>query len=102
MQVNRFQILKFVLKLNINADQTRQIECSFLPKSLTPGKYHVDIVAYAYNDLGIEQFIDGVYPGFVFEISEDINEQNELLWNHRYWGHVRFDDIILVDDSITR
>lgn len=85
--------------LTFNADEDKKIECWFLPKSLAPGKYHADIVAYSYNDLGIEQFMDGVYPGFVFEIAEDVDEDNELLWNHRYWGHVRLDDIQLVNKN---
>ena len=84
--------------LTFEAEEEKQIECSFSPQSLAPGKYHVDIVAYTYNELGIEQFLDGVYPGFVFEIEEEINESNELLWNHRYWGHVRLNDITLISD----
>ena len=56
----------------------------------------MDIVAYSYNDLGIEQFIDGVYPGFIFEIADNGDAQNELIWNHNHWGHVRLDDIKLV------
>ena len=83
--------------LTFRAEEEKNIECKFLPKSLAPGKYHADIIAYSYNDLGIEQFMDGVYPGFVFEIDEDIDRENELLWNHRYWGHVRLDDIQLTN-----
>ena len=85
--------------LAFESDEVKKIECEFLPRSLAPGKYHVDIVVYSYNDLGIEQFMDGVYPGFVFEITEDIDGENELLWNHRYWGHVRLDDIKLLESN---
>ena len=85
--------------LCFEAGETKNIQCEFLPGSLAPGRYHADIVAYSYNDLGVEQFLDGVYPGMVFEISEDIDEGNELLWNHRYWGHVRLNDITLVSES---
>ena len=85
--------------LSFEENEEKRIECKFLPKSLAPGKYHADIVAYSYNNLGIEQFADGVYPGMVFEISENVDEDNELIWNHRYWGHVRLDDIVFLKET---
>ena len=60
---------------------------------LTPGRYRVDIVAYIYNEFGMEQFLDGVYPGFVFEINDKIDEENQLIWLHQYWGHIRLHDV---------
>ena len=42
------------------------------------------IIMYKYNEFSIEQFIDGVYPGFVFEIEEKIDESNELIWDHKF------------------
>lgn len=62
---------------------------------IPPGKYRVDIVAYNYNTFGSEVFLDGVYPGFHFEIDDKINENNELIWLHRFWGHIHLHDIIV-------
>jgi hypothetical protein len=62
---------------------------------LTPGRYSVDIIAYQYNEYGSEQFLDGVYPGLIFEITDTINEHNKLLWLHQYWGHIHLDDVSL-------
>ena len=36
---------------------------------------------------------DAVYPGFSFEIKEELNEETPLIWLHNYWGHVQFDNI---------
>ena len=60
---------------------------------LTPGRYRADIIAYTYNDFGQEQFLDGVYPGLVFEINDVLNDENKLLWLHQYWGHIRLHDV---------
>ena len=61
--------------------------------SLMPGRYFVDIVVYCFNDRGNQRGIDGVYPGFIFDITEEKENLSDLNWNTRYWGHVRFQDI---------
>lgn len=70
-------------------------DCRFILdlQHLAPGQYYGDIVAYLYNEFGNEQFLDGVYPGIVFEIEDKITQENQLNWLHQYWGHVRLHDI---------
>lgn len=63
---------------------------------LTPGRYLIDIIAYQFNEFGKEQFLDGVYPGLVLEISETLNNGNKLVWLHRYWGHVHLNDVSVI------
>ena len=60
---------------------------------LTPGKYNADIIAYTYDEFGNEDFLDGVYPGITFELTDEINEQNPLIWLHQYWGCVHLHDV---------
>ena len=60
---------------------------------IAPGKYKADIVAYQLNEYGSEQYLDGVYPGFVFEIDQEISAENSHMWLHKYWGHVRLEDV---------
>ena len=60
---------------------------------LTPGKYRADIVAYTYDEFGNEDFLDGVYPGICFVITDKINKDNSLIWLHSYWGHIHLHDI---------
>ena len=62
---------------------------------LAPGRYKVDIIAYQYNEYGKEHFLDGVYPGMILEISETLNEENKLVWLHRFWGHVHLENVII-------
>ncbi len=65
-------------------------------KYLAPGTYVSDIVAYQFNEFGGETFLDGVYPGISFEIIEDVNENNELVWLHQYWGHIHLPDAKII------
>lgn len=60
---------------------------------LTPGRYYADLIAYTYDQFGNEDFLDGVYPGLTFEMTDEINEQNPLIWLHQYWGHVHLHDV---------
>lgn len=64
---------------------------------LTPGRYKTDIVAYVQNEFGVEQFLDGVYPGLIFELDEQTNESNPLVWIHHNWGHVHFHDVMIAE-----
>ena len=62
-------------------------------KSIMPGRYRVDIIAFQFDDLGHESVVDGVYPGFFIEIDERVNAENPLIWLHQYWGHIRLEDV---------
>ncbi len=60
---------------------------------LTPGRYRADIIAYIDNEFGHEEFLDGVYPGIVFEIEDVVDDKNQLVWQHGPWGHIHLHDI---------
>ncbi|MCR4763455.1 MAG: ABC transporter ATP-binding protein [Lachnospiraceae bacterium] len=57
----------------------------FDTKHLAPGKFCADIVAYRKDGLGNEELIDGVFPGFRFEIT-DREPEDQLIWLPQYWG----------------
>ena len=78
---------------------TNMITVLFDTMHLVPGKYRADLVAYLYNEFGNEENLNGVYPGFAFEIIETINKQNELIWLPQYWGSIHLHDIVLLNQS---
>lgn len=80
-------------ELDFCAGETKEICIEIDTAHLAPGRYSADIVGYVYNQFGDEVFLDGVYPGVSFEIIERINKENELIWLHQYWGHVRLHDV---------
>lgn len=80
-------------------DIDQALHIVFDTSHLVPGKYKADIIAYTCNNFGTEQLIDGVYPGFIFEIDDEINTDNELIWNHRYWGHIRLNNFLILNQE---
>lgn len=84
-------------KIDFPKGKEKTIDLEFSTEHLTSGKYKVDLVAYMYDKMGNEVFIDGVYPGFCFEITDRINTYNPLLWLHQYWGHIHLQDVMIKD-----
>ncbi len=64
-------------------------------KNLASGKYSVVAVPYERDEYGNQVTIDRVEPAMFFEIIDE--DEDRLLWHHSWWGHVRFDDMIVAD-----
>ena len=62
-------------------------------ENLVPGQYSVDVVAFTKDAYDDDKFIDGVYPGFMFELSAKINRINSINWIHQYWGYTRLTNL---------
>jgi len=62
---------------------------------LTSGQYRADLVAYTTDKNGIQELLDGVYPGIVFEVTDSPDTDHHVGWDHQYWGHVRLRDMEL-------
>ena len=63
---------------------------------LAPGRYTADLVAYNLDIFGNDHYMDGVIPAVTFEILEDESGEENYNWLHKYWGHVRLNDISIV------
>ena len=83
--------------INIEPGENRNAFISMDTAHMMAGRYRADIVAYIQNDFGNELLIDGVYPGFDFELVEDNNGNTSIIWNEKAWGHIRLHDIELID-----
>ena len=62
---------------------------------LVSGRYRADIVAFVFNGSPSEYKIDEVYSGFSFRIEPTIDRHQYLEWDHKYWGAVRLDDVVV-------
>lgn len=71
----------------MDADEATFI-VTFNPTGLTVGKYRVNIVLYEVDDFRHSHDLDLLLPGFWFEIQGT----DELVWNHRSWGHIKLLD----------
>lgn len=79
--------------------ENKKINILFDTTHFTPGIFKADIVAYEKNEFGTEEFLDGVYPGFTFEIIDDnIFDENHITWLPSPWGHIRLHELRLSDN----
>lgn len=62
---------------------------------LAPGKYNCFFTAYSTNCFGTEQIHDRVQKVCYFEKSTEINQINNLTWNHSIWGYMMMPTIIV-------
>lgn len=60
---------------------------------LAPGKYIVKMTAYSVNEFGMNQMHDVVEDAFAFEIEQSMNDNNNMHWNHNWWGHMMFPEL---------
>lgn len=70
------------------------LHMSFPTDNFVSGKYKVTALVYKKNDFGTQDFFDRVVSAIMFEIVEIAPE---LDWLHQYWGHIRLDDIHLLE-----
>ena len=82
--------------ISFNNGEEKVLQLQIDTSHLTPGRYHTDIIGYTYDQFGNEDFLDGVYPGFSFELTDKINEYNQLVWLHQYWGHINLHDVKII------
>lgn len=66
--------------------------------TLAPGKYIVKLVFYKVNEYGTFQHIDVVENAFSFEMIQDENENNNMHWQHRWWGHSSLPEVKIINE----
>ena len=77
---------RFDLKLALNTN------------NLAPGSYKAIALAYERDRFGNQDYLDRVDPALFFEIVQ--RENDDLLWLAQYWGHIKFDDMLIEDIEI--
>lgn len=65
--------------------------------NFAPGKYKTVALAYERDVYGNQIGVDRVSLALSFEI---VSDNDELVWLHQYWGHVKFDDMTLKEIRI--
>lgn len=64
---------------------------SLSTKNFAPGRYKAVALTFEKNEYGAQVGVDRVDPALCFEVTNPKNDN--LIWLHQYWGHVRFDDM---------
>ncbi len=66
---------------------------SFDISLLSNGKYYLSIALYQMDALGNSVVLDHVSRACCFEVIDDSEESNNLIWEERWWGNIRFPDL---------
>ena len=61
---------------------------------LVPGKYCLTPVLYGVNEYGMWVFHDHVDMAVTFEILDSLGFNENMNWDSRYWGYVKFPDMV--------
>ena len=73
----------------INAKKgNNSVDIQLNTEALAPGKYISKICLYSINEFGTIQDHDSVHDAFSFEKIYDYGENNNTIWEHKYWGHI--------------
>lgn len=86
-------------RFSANKGEEINLYLSLPTDNFSNGKYRCVVVIYETDDAGNQEPVDRVFPGIVFE-AFDKNEKS-IVWNHQWWGHTHFDDLIVERIEIT-
>ena len=70
-----------ILDIHVNMDM----------KNYVTGRYRCIALLFQMDDRGNQSLYDRVDPAITFEIIQD--SSGDLVWLHRWWGHIRLDDL---------
>lgn len=73
-----FQILK---------EKKEMLEFELDISHLAPGRYALSPVMYEVNKLGGNVNLDGLKDIYCFEVAQNQDFNNNMIWQTRYWGH---------------
>ncbi len=61
--------------------------------ALVPGQYYLTVVLYRSNEYGGYYFYDQVENAVTFDVNTMLGFNDNMPWDHRGWGNVKFPDI---------
>lgn len=73
--------------------QNNKTEFLFDTKVLADGKYFLSIALYQSDESGNSVVLDHITRACCFEITSDLKGEKALVWEHQWWGSVRFNDL---------
>lgn len=82
--------------IEVEPNTSFDVECSFDTVAFPPGIYSVDALLFLHGAYGAQKYCDSIPSAMFFEILP--NPRNDrLVWLGKYWGNVRYNDIIVKD-----
>lgn len=85
-------------RVNFAENELKELSFELDTSHLVPSRYQVDVVAFVTDEYGKDCQLEGVFPGFVFDMNEK-QIDNPMLWKTHNWGAVRLNDVKLKGDK---
>lgn len=63
-------------------------------RELVPGKYSLTPVLYGVNEYGAWEFYDHIDQAITFEVINMVGFNENMVWDPRWWGYVKFPDMV--------
>lgn len=77
---------------NFKANEETESRFSFDTSMLADGKYFFSIALFQSDDVGNSIILDHVTRACAFEVISSADEEKLLIWEHAWWGSVKFPD----------
>ena len=72
---------------------------SFDTSFLAEGKYYLSIALFQKDDVGNSIVLDHVTKACSFKLISNVSDKNNLVWEHQWWGSIRFPNLISIDGA---
>ena len=85
-------------EVSFGENEEKELSFELDTTHLAPSRYQVDVVAFETDEFGNESQLEGVFPGFIFDLNEGI-EEKPLIWRIYNWGAVRLNNVKVQNDE---
>ena len=80
---------------NIQKNSKNTTEFEFALNLFAEGKYYLSICFYQEDENGNSVILDHLSKVCMIEILNSLDDDNKLLWEHKWWGSVKFPELII-------
>ena len=65
---------------------------------LSPGQYIIKLVVYEIGEFGANRNLDVIDEACAFEKIQT-NENNKMVWNHKWWGYLMLPELLVIKND---
>lgn len=88
--------------LNVEKGKEMETIFQFNLNLLSEGKYYLSICFYQEDNNGNSVILDHLSKVCIFEVINSLDDNNKLIWEHKWWGSVKFPQLEIVDFDIAK
>ena len=86
--------------LSAEAGQVMELELDVNTEHMVPGTYRFDLLAFERNEFGLQDFCDRVSGAPILELQK--KNRSDLEWLPQWWGHTKYEDVLITSIQTTK